>query len=65
MTARPVNVRMQEYRARQKARRREAAPEPKLTVTCWCEQGIRHVPVTMIRAGKTMSCGRRECVEAA
>lgn len=34
-----------------------------LKVTCWCEATVVHVPAEAVKAGRTASCGRRECHE--
>lgn len=32
-----------------------------LKVECWCRQEVRVVPREVVRAGETVTCGRRGC----
>lgn len=37
----------------------------RLEVTCWCEETMVWLPVEMVRACRTVSCGAPDCREAA
>jgi hypothetical protein len=32
-------------------------------VECWCQQGFVWLPVEQVRAGRTGTCGRRDCFD--
>lgn len=40
-------------------------PVERLLATCWCEEFLVWLPVAMVRACRTVSCGAPDCREAA
>lgn len=43
--------------------RSHTLPTGELSVECWCRAAIVYVPAKVIRACRTDSCGRPECIE--
>lgn len=45
----------------QNPRRGRTVSNDDLKIECWCRQETRDVPREVVRAGETVSCGRRGC----